>query len=89
MFKRVGGKMKINYVIVDVYRKGVDPSSLFTPTDCVVCSVPMGNSNSARRNQARSVPTSPEVRLRFRLKSPYYIIITMDNSRRFDMRYFL
>jgi len=53
------------------------------------CSVPMGNSNSARRNQSRSVPTSPEVRLRFRLKSPYYIIITMDNSRRFDMRYFL
>jgi len=44
----------------------------------------MGNSNSARRNQSRSVPTSPELRLRFRLKSPYYIINTMDNSRRFE-----
>lgn len=44
----------------------------------------MGNSNSARRNQSRSVPTSPELRLRFRLKSPYYIIITIDNSRRFE-----
>jgi len=67
--------------------EGRGPFIPFYP--CRRCSVPMGNSNSARRNQSRSVPTSPEVRLRFRLKSPYYIIITMDNSRRFDMRYFL
>jgi len=46
----------------------------------------MGNSNSARRQQSRSVPTSPEVRLRFSLKSSY----TLDNSRRFNtICYFL
>lgn len=76
--------MKINYVIVYVVRV-CGPFISFYPNRR--CSVPMGNSNSARRHHSRSVSTSPEVRLRFRLKSPYYII-KLNNSRRFNIHYF-
>lgn len=63
--------MKINYVIVDVARAWT--LRPFLPQRRWRCSVPMGNSNSARRQQSRSVPTSPEVRIRFRLQSPCII----------------
>lgn len=53
----------------------------------------MGNSKSAHRHQSRSVPTSPEVRIRFcyLLETLYYIILCfiLNNNRNFNISYFL